>query len=171
MTNATVAGFAGEATRLMRERLTPAVWAVLCILTVAATLVSLRPAADQKTNLVFMAVATLSWLISLWVTAVVIRFLAALDGRRWAMDMAAVRFIASQFLVALLTALVMVEVQRFTQKGLTQQTAFALNFAAPMVLSLIVLPFAAWFAALAVGDRSIGFSGSAGRTGLACSTG
>lgn len=153
---ATVTGFVSDAVRLIRERLPASTWAVVLLVAIGSVLNGLIPAADESRNVVIALVAIALWLFQLWTSAVATRFMAAQPGPRWAVDGAFLRFLGPQLLVTIFTAVVIV-IERRTVLAINHHPSFAAEFSAQIAISLAVVPFAAWFVALAIGDRSIGF--------------
>ena len=148
---ATAAGFAGDAIRLIRERLPAAAWAVVMLVAIGSVLIGLKHMGDRSTNVAVALVAVALWLFTFWTSAVVTRFLAAANARRWAVDGAYLRFLGSQLLVTIFAAAIFYLVQHLVTAA-SPTTSFAASFAAQVVVSLVILPFAPWFTALAVGD-------------------
>lgn len=158
---ATAAGFASDAVRLIRDRLPAPAWFVVMLVATGAVLTGLMPAADTNTNIGAALLAGALWIFTFWTSAVVTRFMAQANDRRWAVDGAFLRFLGSQLLVTLFAAILFYIVQKYLAST-SRQTSFAAMFAAQVVISLAVLPFAPWFTALAVGDRALGLGGSLG---------
>lgn len=151
----TAAGFAGDAVRLIRERIPAAAWIAVVVVTVAVVLTGLVPAGTKSTNVSVALVAVGLWLFSFWVSAVVTRFMAAAPGPRWAVDGAFFRFLGSQLLVTIFAGAIFYLSNRLLMT-VSRPTSFAASFAAQVIVSLAILPFAPWFAALAIGDRTLG---------------
>ncbi len=152
---ATVTGFASDAVRLIRERLPASAWAVVLLVAIGSVLNGLKPAADKSTNVAFALLGIALFLFTLWTSAVVTRFMAAQPGRRWALDGAFFRFLGVQLVLTVAVAVIAYTANRVAPAA-SSTTSFAMGFAFVTLLSLIVLPFAPWCAALAIGDRSVG---------------
>ena len=158
---ATAAGFASDAVRLIRQRLPASAWFVVMLVTIGAVLTGLKTAGDTRTNITFALLAFALWIFTLWASAVVTRFMAEVAGRRWAIDGAFLRFLGAQLVVTLVIGFILFEFRRLLP-AYSAQTLFAANFAAQLVLSLAVLPFAPWFVALAVGDKDLDLGSAVG---------
>ena len=155
----TAAGFAGDAVRLIRERLPATAWLVVLLVAVGSVRTGLIPAGDARFNIAAFVLGVAMGLFTFWTSAVVTRFMARANERRWAIDGAFFRFLGSQLLVLVAAATIFILVRTFLV-AVSAQTAFAARFSAEIIVSLAVLPFAPWFTALAVGDRSLGAGGA-----------